>query len=74
MLALIKQVWTAVDFQPFYGKIGGRSFILIVFFALTAFWLAKHGLLTGAYAAVISALSGFHVCRAIASDYCERRK
>jgi hypothetical protein len=69
----IKSLWNTVDLQPIYGKLGGKSWILVIFFALTAFYLALHNELTGAYAATISSLSGFHVGRAIASDYHDRR-
>lgn len=52
---------------PFW-RFGGRSFLLIVFFAVTGFVLAMHGLLTAQYVAMVTALSGFHVTRSIAED------
>lgn len=64
-----KKVWGAVDFQNVTNRLGGRSYTLIMFFAITAFWLALHSKLTADYAAVITALSGFHVARTIASDH-----
>ena len=68
------QIWTKADIQPIFGKLGGRSWLLILFFALTAFWLEYHGKLTADYAAVITALSGFHVGRAVMQDYNDRNK
>ena len=73
MLSKLKGIWTKLDAKPVYQKLGGRSWILISFFALTAFYLEYVGKLTGSYAAVISSLSGFHVGRSIATDYHERK-
>lgn len=58
---------------PFW-RLGGRSFLLIVFFAVTGFFLATRGRLTGHYVELVAALSGFHVSRAIAEDRSARKK
>ena len=65
----LQRIWAATNLQAIYWRLGGRSWLLIVFFAVTAFALAWRGKLTADYAAVITALSGFHIGRAIASDY-----
>lgn len=57
-----------------YGWLGGRSFLLIVFFAVTGFILALRGELTVHYVELITALSGFHITRTIASDHFEAKK
>lgn len=58
----------SASMQSLYGKLGGRSFILIAFFAVTGFFLARKGLLTDSYAALVTALAGFHVWRAVKDD------
>jgi len=74
MIARIKAAISKVaDLQTWTNRLGGRSYALIVFFAVTAFLLALGGRLTDSYAMVITALSGFHVCRTIASDHFEDR-
>jgi len=70
--AFICSVWLKADVQPVYAKLGGRSWLLIVFFAISAFILEWHGKLTADFAAVITALSGVHAGRAIMQDYHER--
>lgn len=65
-----KRAFHAAEMQPIYGKLGGRSWLVIVFFAVTGFILAWHSRLTGAYAELATALSGFHVGRAIYQDRC----
>lgn len=57
-----------------WARLGGRSFLLIVFFAVTGFILALRGLLTAHYVELITALSGFHVARTVASDHFESRE
>lgn len=64
----IKRVVTVIEMQPVYGKLGGKSWLIIVFFAVTGFILAWHNKLTDSYAALATALSGFHVGRAIYQD------
>lgn len=59
---------TKANLVTVYGKMGGRSWLLISFFAGTAFYLELHGKLTSDYAGTISALSAFHITRAIMSD------
>lgn len=56
------------DLQPTWGKLGGKSFIIVSFFAVTGFILAMKGKLTDSYAALATALSGFHVWRAVKQD------
>lgn len=58
------------DLQPVWGKMGGKSFAVVLFFAITGFYLALKGKLTDSYAALATALSGFHVWRAIKQDQC----
>jgi hypothetical protein len=65
--------WGSASMMPIYDKLGGRSWILVGFFALAATVLAWYGKLTDSYAAVITALSGFHIGRAIAQDYHDRK-
>lgn len=65
----LKTIYAELDFQSLYAKFGGRSFLVIVFFAITAFILAWYNKLSPEYAVCITALSGFHVCRSVMQDY-----
>lgn len=56
------------DLRPVWARVGGRSFALTVFFAITGFILALTGKLTPEYAGLVTALQGFHVGRAIMQD------
>lgn len=58
-----------ISLRPIYGKLGGRTFIIISFFSVTGFILAWHGKLNDAYAALATAVSGFHVWRARGEDH-----
>ncbi|MGH9685301.1 MAG: hypothetical protein ACRD4S_17025 [Candidatus Acidiferrales bacterium] len=55
------------------GALGGRHFVLCVFFSVTAFYLAVHGKLTADYAAAITAISGFTAWRAVSEDRNDER-
>lgn len=51
-----------------YDRFGGRSFLVVVFFSVTGFWLEMHGKLDASYAALATALSGFQIWRARGED------
>lgn len=69
MFQKLKKIYTELDLQSLYAKMGGRSFLVIVFFAITAFILAWYNRLSPEYAICITALSGFHIGRSIMQDY-----
>lgn len=46
-----------------------RSTVFAVFFSVTSFLLATHGMLTGSYVAMCSAVQAMVVGRAVADDY-----
>jgi len=48
--------------------LAGKSTAFAVFFALTGFYLARKGLLTDAYALLVTAIQGFVVWRAVKQD------
>jgi hypothetical protein len=50
------------------GSFGGRSFLVVVFFSVTGFYLELHGKLDANYAALATALAGFHIWRARSED------
>jgi len=62
------KAWQSADLQALFNKLGGKSFLIVAFFALTGFWLEMHGKLTADYAGLATALSAFHIGRAIAQD------
>ena len=64
----LRALWAALDLQPLLAKLGGRSYLLVTFFAVTGFWLEWHGKLTADYAGLVTALSGFHVWRSVMQD------
>jgi hypothetical protein len=51
-----------------WGWMGGRHFLLAAFFAGTAFYLAKNGLLTKEYAGAMCAIQGFMTWRTTHED------
>ncbi|MGH7745644.1 MAG: hypothetical protein ACREQ5_12775 [Candidatus Dormibacteria bacterium] len=64
----VKEIFTNFSARGLCGWLGGRSFLIVVFFSVTGFWLADHGKLSGSYAALASALTGFHIVRAVGED------
>jgi ABC-type branched-subunit amino acid transport system permease subunit len=64
MFALLKKF----SFNAFWGWMGGRHFLLAAFFAITAFYLALHGLLTREYAGAMCAIQGFMTWRTTHED------
>jgi hypothetical protein len=68
MLAKIKQLLLSANMRALYNRLGGRSFLVVTFFAVTGFFLAWHAKLTSDYAALATALSGFHIWRARSED------
>lgn len=64
----------AVTPRVIYGWLGGRHFVLCVFFAVTAAWFEWRGKLTADYAAAITAISGFAVWRAVSEDRKEEKR
>jgi hypothetical protein len=56
------------SFSWLWGWLGGRHFVLALFFAVTAFYLALHGLLTREYAGAMCAIQGFMTWRATHED------
>lgn len=61
-------------FGKLFKYVQGRSTGFAIFFALTAFFLAWFHRLGMEYAAVITAIQGFVVVRALGDDYHERNK
>ena len=68
MLAKIKSLLGRADLHVLWAKLGGRTFVIVGFLAVTGFILAWYGKLTYNYAALATSLSGFHVYRAIKED------
>lgn len=68
----LKTIYSELDLQSLYAKLGGRSFLVIVFFAATAFILAWYNKLSPEYSVCITALSGWHCGRAVFQDYHDR--
>lgn len=54
--------------QTIWSILGGRSFLIVTFFAVSGFILALHGKLTADYAGLATALAGWHIGRAISQD------
>jgi len=50
------------------SRFSSRSFLIVVFFSITGFWLEAHGKLSPNYAALATALTGFHIWRARGED------
>lgn len=63
---------TQTSFKGVISSLTARSIMFAAFFAVTAFYLALHGLLTQVYVNVIIALQLLIVGRAVASDYHDR--
>lgn len=72
-IAKAKAIAAGADMQALYGKLGGKSWLIVVFFAVTGFLLERAGKLTSSYAELATALSAFHIGRAIMQDRAERR-
>lgn len=64
ILAAVKKF----SFLALWGWLGGRHFVLAAFFAVTAFYLAAHGLLTKEYAGAMCAIQGFMTWRTTHED------
>ena len=56
------------SFLKFWGWLGGRHFVLALWFSVTAFWLAMHAMLTPQYAVVITAIQGLMTWRTTHED------
>jgi len=65
-LAKLKAVLSAP--RAIYGALGGRHYILCVFFAVTSAYFEWKGKLEPSYAAAITAIAGFAVWRAVSED------
>jgi hypothetical protein len=68
---MLKAIWnnlTSFSLYGLWGWAGGRSFVLAGFFATSAFWLAKHNLLTKEYAGAMVAIQGFATWRTVHDD------
>jgi hypothetical protein len=64
-------MWATIkkfSFNALWGWMGGRHFLLAAFFAFTAFYLAKNGLLTKEYAGAMCAIQGFMTWRTTHED------
>lgn len=68
MFNRLKLLFQNFNLRPVYNRLGGRSFLVVIFFAITGFWLAWNLKLTHDYVALVTALSGFHVWRATRED------
>jgi hypothetical protein len=71
LASAFKAMWNSVasfSLYGFWGWAGGRSFVLAAYFAATAFWLAKHNLLTKEYAGAMIAIQGFATWRTVHED------
>ena len=68
MLAKIKSLLGRVDLHVLWAKLGGRTFVIVGFLAVTGFILAWYNKLTDSYAALAASLSGFHAWRSIKED------
>jgi hypothetical protein len=68
MFDRVKAILAKANLRPILGRLGGRSFLVVAFFAITGFWLEKHGKLEPSYAALASSLTGFHIWRARNED------
>lgn len=64
----IKQTLKNISLRGLYDRLGGRSFLVVTFFSVSGFYLAYHGKLTDSYAALATALTGFHIWRARSED------
>jgi len=64
MFAFIKKF----SLHGFFEWCGGRHFVLAGFFAVTAFYLALHSLLTREYAGAMCAIQGFMTWRTTHED------
>lgn len=73
MFSRFKAALLSANMQAIYGRLGGRSFLVVVFFAATGFVLSLKGKLTPDYAALATALSGFHIYRAVSEDNHDHR-
>jgi hypothetical protein len=68
---MLKAMWnklTTFSLYDFWAWAGGRNFSLAVWFAGTAFWLAKHGMLRKEYAGAMIAIQGFTTWRSVHED------
>lgn len=72
MLAKIKSLLGRADLHILWAKLGGRSFVIVSFLSVTGFILAWYDKLTDSYAALATALSGFHIYRAVKEDNRDR--
>lgn len=58
----------SISVASLWGWLGGRHFVLAMFFAATSFYLALHGLLTKEYAGTMVAIQGFVTWRTTHED------
>lgn len=56
-----------------YGSLGGRHWMLCVFFSVTGAYFEWHGKLEPSYAALVTAIAGFAVWRAVSEDRKEEK-
>ena len=68
MIAKLQAFVHWVTLRGMYDRLGGRSFLVVAFFSVTGFWLQTHGKLDANYAALATALTGFHIWRARGED------
>lgn len=74
LISKLKSLAAKLSLLPIYARLGGRSFLIVAFFAITGFLLERDGKLTDSYAALATALSGFHIWRATCQDKCSDKK
>jgi len=68
---MLKAMWdklTSFSLYDLWSWAGGRNFVLASWFAGSAFWLAKHGILTKEYAGAMIAIQGFLTWRTVHED------